>query len=141
MVALDKMDRKKIEKAIDQAEGLTSGEIRVHLQARCGENILRDAQKTFTRLKIHRTAERNGVLIFVAWKSRAFAILGDLGIHERAGDVFWNATRDIMTSYFAKGEIREGIVKGVLSAGGELGKHFPPKPGDRNELPDTVTEG
>ncbi|MGH7197174.1 MAG: TPM domain-containing protein [Candidatus Omnitrophota bacterium] len=141
MVKLDKKDRKEIEKAIDQAEDLTSGEIRVHVQSRSGGDVLKDAQKTFIRLKMHRTRERNGVLIFIALKTRTFAILGDREIHARVGgDAFWNATRDIMASYFAKNEVREGILAGVLSAGKELGKHFPSGPGDRNELPDTVTE-
>jgi uncharacterized membrane protein len=141
MVTLTKDDRRAIEKAIDEAENLTSGEVRVHLQTRCGGDILKDARKAFTRLRMHRTKERNSVLIFIALKSRAFAILGDRGIHERAGDAFWGATRDIMASYFAKGAFREGITAGVLSAGRELQRHFPLRRGDANELSDTVTEG
>jgi uncharacterized membrane protein len=141
MVTLNKDDRRAVEKAIDDAENLTSGEIRVHLQSRCGPDILKDAKKAFVRLHMHRTRERNAVLIFIATRSRAFAILGDRGIHERAGDAFWDATRDIMNSYFAKGAFREGITAGVLSAGRELRKHFPLRHGDANELSDTVTEG
>ena len=140
MVGFDKAAKKEIEQAIDRAESRTSGEIRVHLKARAGGDVLRDARKTFSRLKMHRTRERNSVLIFIALKSRAFAIVGDEGIHARAGDAFWNATRDIMASYFAKNQIKEGILAGVLSAGDKLKENFPRKSGDINELPDTVTE-
>jgi len=57
------------------------------------------------------------------------------------GDHFWNSTRDVMADHFSKGEIKEGIVAGVLSVGEKLKKHFPAKRGDRDELPDTVTGG
>jgi len=126
--------------AISRAEDLTSGEIRVHIQSKCRGDVMQKALKTFRRLRMERTRERNGVLIFVALDSRKFAILGDRGIHECVGDAFWGKTRDIMGTYFTKGHIKEGVVAGVMSAGEQLKKFFPLKPGDVNELPDTVTE-
>ena len=39
-----------------------------------------------------RAAKRNGVLVFLAWRGRRFAIVGDTGIHAREGDAFWQAT-------------------------------------------------
>ncbi len=137
----DRNDKREIVRAIQEAERLTSGEIRVHLKKKCGDDVFWEAKKVFERLRMHRTKEKNGVLIFVALGSRRFAVLGDSGIHREVGDNFWKEARDTVAAYFSKGEIKEGIVAGVLSVGEKLKKHFPAKRGDRDELPDTVTGG
>ena len=137
---LDKELKGKIVDAIRRAERWTSGEIRVHLRSRCPEDVLKKARETFTRLGMHRTKERNGVLIFVAPKSRRFAIVGDEAIDRKVGDSFWNETRDVMSGHFSKGELAEGIVEGVRKAGEQLKKYFPGSSANANELPDTVEE-
>ncbi len=126
---------------IRQVESGTSGEIRVHVQRASTNNVMNDAKKFFRKNRMHRTRERNGVLIFISWKSRAFAILGDEGIHRIVGDVFWNETRDRMNAHFLKNELKEGIIVGLRSVGEKLKAAFPPRADDCNELPNTVTEG
>ena len=121
------------------AERLTSGEIRVHLKKKCGEDVLNDAKKIFLKLKMHRTREHNAVLIFVAHESGRFAILGDSGIDIKVGASFWDQTRDRMAAHFSQGLLVEGLREGILSAGGQLKKYFPHKTGDRNELSNEVT--
>ena len=54
-------------------------------------DVRRAAERAFARLRIDRTREHNGVLIFVAPWRRRFAILGDEGIHRRVEDGFWDA--------------------------------------------------
>ncbi len=135
------LDKKEIVRAIREAEKGSTGEIRVHLAPRSGEDTLRDAEKVFARLRMHRTRHRNGVLIFVALKSRCFAIVGDEAMHAKVGERFWSETRDRMAPHFLKGDIAKGIVEGVRSAGEKLKRHFPSDGRDANELPDTVTGG
>src|SRR5687767_156155 len=77
-------------KAIAEAELNTSGEIRLHLENYCFGNELRAAQKVFARLRMHETAERNGVLIYIAVKSHKLAVFGDEGIHQKLGKEFWD---------------------------------------------------
>ena len=137
---LDKNLKKEIIHAITLAEKMTSGEIRVHIQARCKEDALHDAKKVFHRLKMHTTRERNGVLIFIALESKKFAILGDKGIHEKVGDSFWNETLDKMIEHFKKNQINEGIIEGIKNTGEKLKTYFPRKTDDKNELPNTVSE-
>ena len=137
---LNKRAKEEIVEAIRWAERETSGEIRVHLKKKCGEDVLVEAKKVFSRLRMHRTRERNAVLIFVAWESRQFAILGDRGIHERVGDLFWAETRDTMEACFARGLLKEGITAGVESVGKKLRAYFPRQAKDINELSNTVTE-
>ena len=74
-------DQGRVVDAIGEAEKMTSGEIRVHITPKCGNDVMKDAAKTFDRLKMYKTRHRNGVLIYVAFESRKFAILGDAGIN------------------------------------------------------------
>ena len=89
-----------------------------------------------------KTAERNGVLLFVAPASQAFAVVGDRGIHERCGPDFWKDVAAAVEADFKAGRYSDGIVKGVARLGDALATHFPRQTGaaDANELPDQVTE-
>ena len=138
---LDKAAEARIVKALGEAESRTNGEIRVHLKRGATKDAFLEAQRVFQKLGMHRTRSRNGVLLFISWKSRNFAIVGDEGIHRLVGDAFWNSTRDRMQAEFAKGELVSGILAGIHSAGERLKENFPRKAGDKNELPDTATEG
>ncbi len=135
------LDKKTLIEAIRQAEAGTSGEIRVHVHRGPTKDALAEARKLFKRLGMHRTKERNGVLLFVAPKNHTFAIVGDEGIHRLVGDAFWNTTRDRMQKEFSEGRLQDGLLAGVKSAGERLKEHFPVKKTDRNELSNEVTEG
>ena len=86
------------------------------------------------------TRHRNGVLIFLAPRSRTFAVIGDTGVHEKCGDSFWRELADAMSEYFKRGDFTAGLVHGIERAGALLAEHFPPAAGDRNELPDDIEE-
>jgi len=90
---------------------------------------------------MHATAQRNGVLIFVAPRSRNFAIVGDDGVHARCGQSFWTDVADAMARHFALDHPTEAIVLGIRKAGELLSSHFPCRPDDRNELPNEVIRG
>ncbi len=134
-------DEARVVAAIRAAESATSGEIRVHIEARSGGDPLAAARRWFVRLKMHRTALRNGILFYVAVDERAFAVLGDEGIHAKVGPEFWEALRDILREAFSRGEYAAGLTRAIAVAGEGLSKHFPHRGGDRNELPDGVSRG
>jgi len=136
---LTEEDQEKIVAAIKVAEKQTSGEIRVHVQAKCGDDPYLDAQKVFNKLKMDATEQRNGVLFFVAYKSQKFTVLGDKGINEAVPDDFWQETVDIMTPLCREGKFAEALEKGVLKAGEALQKYFPYQSDDVNELDDGVS--
>lgn len=131
--------RQKIEEAIRKAESLTSAEIRVHLEDHCTESALDRAAFIFEKLEMHKTALRNGVLIYIAMADKKAAILGDMGINQLVESGFWDSTMAEIIGHFKKGQYDEGVIAAVLQAGQELGKHFPLAEGDRNELSNTVT--
>ena len=138
---LTSADRKRLVAAIQTAEQATSGEIRVRVQARCGDDPVRDAAKVFERLGMTRTKESNGVRIFVAWRTRRFAVIGDIGIHRHVGDSFWQATAAAMTPLFVCGDWVGGLEAGARAAGEALRRHFPHRPDDINELSNAISEG
>ncbi len=137
--SLDDEAKAQIVEAIHQAELKTSGEIRVHVQKKCGEDSMKDAKKTFRRLGMHRTKYKNAVLLFIAQDSHRFAIIGDEGIHRHVGDSFWDRTRDDLTQAFLQGRFKEGIIGAVHSIGEKLKIFFPALADDKNELSNTVT--
>ncbi len=138
---MNQKDKNEIKKAIAKAEKMTSGEIRVHLQKKCIGNILNQSEKVFVKLGMHKTKEKNGVLIFIALDSRRFAIIGDKGIHERVGAGFWDEVKDKMATLFSEGALKEGIITGIMDAGEKLKKYFPGKSDDKNELSDDLSVG
>src|SRR5688572_10459723 len=82
-------ERESVLAAITAAEARTSGELRLHLENFCPGNEVHVAARIFTSLGMHKTAERNGVLIYIATVSHKIAIVGDKGIHEKLGTAFW----------------------------------------------------
>ena len=75
-------EKKQIQEAIQEAEKNTSGEVRVHLDHKCRGSVYGHAQKVFHRIGMTKTAQRNGVLIYLATRDKKFAVLGDVGINE-----------------------------------------------------------
>ena len=124
--------------AIGAAELKTSGEIRVFVSHRRLDDPMAAARRAFEKLGMTRTRERNGVLIFVAPRAQAFAVLGDSGVHERCGDSFWQQLAAELSEHFRQSQFTEGVVQAVAKAGELLAQHFPRQADDRNELPDAV---
>ena len=135
-----KLDHARIVAAISDAEGRTSGEIRVVISRRTTADAVAAAKIQFERLGMTGTAARNGVLIFLAPRSRSFAVIGDTGVHEKCGDAFWTELAAAMTEHFKRGDFTAGLVLGIARAGALLAENFPRQTDDRNELPNSVEE-
>jgi len=138
---IELLQNDEIVTAIRAAEAKTSGEIRVFISRKPVGDPISAAQAEFARMGMTKTAERNGVLIFVAPRSQKFAILGDLAIHERCGEHFWREIAEEMTGHFRKSAFTTGIVQAIEKAGTLLSEHFPRRKDDKNELPDTLERG
>lgn len=129
----------RLKGAIAEAESFTSGEIRLVVERRTnGYDVLDRAAMAFKKLKMHETAERNAVLIYMAYGERLYAIIGDKGIHEKVTQDFWNALKKDMHAQFSQGKLCDGLCEAILTCGHALQTHFPRQSDDRNELPDDV---
>jgi uncharacterized membrane protein len=129
----------QIRDAIKEAEGETSGEIRVHIETRLSGNVLDRAAWIFEKMGMHATENRNGVLFYLAVKSKKFAIIGDGGINEKVPENFWDKTKNVLQENFRSDKYAEGLIEGILMAGQQLKEHFPHKKNDINELPDEIS--
>lgn len=136
-----KEQKKQIRDAIARAELNTSGEIRLHVDNRCWIDVLDCAASWFKTLKMHKTEQRNGVLIYLAVKDRKFAIIGDAGINAVTPEDFWDDIREEMLAYFREDKFTGGLIRGIDMAGEQLQAHFPYQSDDKNELPDEISFG
>ena len=138
---LSKADELKIEEAIAASEKLTSGEIRVHIDKNSDIPILDRAAEIFDLLEMHKTEQRNGVLIYLSKREKQFAIIGDIGINKVVPLGFWKETSDNMSIYFKSGDFAKGIIEGIESAGKKLQEFFPLLDNDKNELSNKISFG
>ena len=138
---LSKLEHDRIIQAIGEAESKTSGEIRVLIQrGKLKSDPLETAQRRFLRLGMHKTRERNAVLIFVAPRVHKFAVVGDQAIHEKCGDQFWQRVATAMHDCFRQQKFTDGIGGAITVIGDALAQHFPKRSSDTNELADDVIE-
>ena len=134
--------QQSIIEAIKKAEKQTSGEVKVHIEKKCPTtDVMERAKEVFLLLHLHETKENNGVLFYLAYEDRKFAVLGDKGINERVPADFWVSTKDHLRSHFSKGQFTEGLCRGIEEAGSQLKTHFPYQSNDINELPDDISFG
>ncbi len=139
---VDRIDVAKVTEAIRRAETETSGEIRVSVSRLFWGNVYRAAGRAFDRLGMQGTRDRNGVLIFVVPSRRRFVVLGDRGIHEKVGQIFWESVTHAISERFRTGDFTEGLVQGIDMVAVQLRGHFPYDAAtDTNELPDEVDLG
>lgn len=136
-----KEQKEKIVQAIKDAEMNTSGEIRLHIENNCPEDVMDRAAYWFAELKMHKTELRNGVLFYIALNHRKFAILGDIGINSVVPESFWNDTKEAMLPFFAEGNYTEGLSIGIKMAGEKLKQYFSYQKDDINELDDEISFG
>jgi uncharacterized membrane protein len=120
-----KIDHDRVVEAIRTAEIGTSGEIRVMIARHKVEDAVVAAQEYFNHTGMANSRHRNGILIFVAPRSRKFAVIGDRAVHEKCGDAFWASLTEAMGSRFREGKFTEGVVHGIERAGELLGRTFP----------------
>ncbi len=136
-----KEEKELIKSAVQEAELNTSGEIRVHIDNHCREDVMDRAAWWFKKLEMQKTEQRNGVLFYLAVKEQKFAILGDVGINTITQDDFWGSIKEKMLINFKEGNFATGLQEGILMAGEQLKEHFPHQDDDVNELSDDISFG
>ncbi len=131
-------ERLLIETAVSVAEKKTSAEIKVVIARYCWRDIHEKAIKIFSKYELHKTEQRNCVLILLVLANREFLIFGDKGIHEKAGQELWDDARDKMRELFRQDKFGDGLAVGVETVGQKLIQFFPYEEDDRNEISNEV---
>lgn len=134
-------EKEDIVQAILNAELDTSGEIRLHVENNCPGDVLDRAAYIFDKLGMKKTAQRNGVLIYLSINHRKFAIIGDVGINAKVPENFWDGIKDEMLINFREAYFTTGLIAAITKTGEQLKMYFPYHKEDVNELSDDISFG
>jgi uncharacterized membrane protein len=141
--ALPKSAMQAIEQVVAKSETAHRGEIRFAAEAAletndllAGETARERALEVFSQLRIWDTEENNGVLIYLLLADRDVEIVADRGINSKVASAEWERICHRMETSFSRGDFRQGVVDGIVEVSALLARHYPARPGDRNELPD-----
>ncbi|MEO6069247.1 MAG: TPM domain-containing protein [Chitinophagaceae bacterium] len=136
-------EKQQIVSAIQKSEQRTSGEVRVFIESHCRYmDPIDRAAEVFMNLKMNATELQNGTLVYVAVKDRQAAVLGDVGIHQKVGDKYWEEEVNKMMVLFKEKNLVNGLVQCITDIGEVLNHHFPyNRETDKNELPDDIVFG
>ena len=140
-IIFDKQEKQMLVNAIAEAEKNTSGEIRLHIENLCKNSPYERALVVFHQLKMEKTAERNAVLIYLAIKDRKLAIVGDKGIHDIVTSDYWDSILDELKNGFIKEQYLQPLILAIQKTGEKLGKYFPLKNNDKDELDNEISFG
>jgi uncharacterized membrane protein len=134
-------EKKQIIVAIADAEKNTSGEIRIHLENTCPENVFEHAVTVFAKLEMHKTEQKNAVLFYLATKDKKFAIVADKGINDVVPDDFWDSIKHELQANFKQNNFSSALCKAIESTGKQLSAFFPLQANDINELSNDISVG
>ena len=132
-----------IEAAVRAAETRHSGELRFAIESRfdlarlrAGVDARTRARELFALQRVWDTHANNGVLIYLLLAERDIEIVADRGFMGKVSDAEWEAICHEMEAQFRAGHFEEGARVAIERVSDLIALHFPPVPGDRNELPD-----
>ena len=134
------INTEQIEQAIAHLETQTSAELRVVVERKNTSKLdaITRAEQLFNELNMRETQDRNGVLLYLAFKPRHLAVIGDQGIHEKVGQDFWRQVYDAMKKQLQTGKYTDAICDGIAQVEEQLARYFPYQADDVNELPNEV---
>lgn len=95
----------------------------------------------FFRRGINDTIDHTGILLYISLFEHKVRVVADKGISETVDQEVWQAIVDIIISGIHEKRQGTAVAAAVDRCGQILARHFPVKPGDRNELADTIIMG
>lgn len=126
--------------AIREAEVGNRGEVRVHIERRCGHDDARErARELFDELSMHDTRERTGLLLYVALEGGRAAVFADSGIPGGSEASTWHPHVARIAEGHRQGRVTQAIVEALSGIGRLLRQQVPGDDVHGNELPDRVT--
>ena len=128
----------RIAKAVAAAEQRTSAEVKVLVLRYCWTDIREKAKSLFYKHELHKTKDRNAVMILLVLVNREFLVYGDKGIHEKVEEDFWLKVCNAMREKFQAGNLVEGLCTGIELVGEQLATNFARAEDDVNEVSDEV---
>lgn len=98
----------------------------------------RAAMEQFMIRGMARKKNRASILIFVSLAERYARIVADDGIAAKVDQSIWQNAIQALLEHAGKGDVAEGFVIAVEKCGQVLAEHYPPEPGQEDQLPDRI---
>jgi len=99
------------------------------------------ALRAFTEKGLYRTQAQTGVLFFLSLMERTVWVLADKGIYEKIRQEQLDRFAATVSQGVREGRASQALRQAISEAGTLLTEHFPVKPGDKNELSDSIITG
>lgn len=96
------------------------------------------AEVEFHREGLTKTVDHTGVLLFLSLMERKAIVLADRGIASKVAPGTWDNVVATIVNGARTGQWVPNLEKALDQCGEYLAAHFPPKPGQKDELPNTV---
>jgi len=96
------------------------------------------AREQFQRLRVRRTKESVGVLIYISLLERMVHVVGDDKVNKAVEPSAWQTISDTLTSGLKAGDVTKALEDTVSMTGDILAPHLPLKPSDEDELVNKV---
>ncbi len=149
-MAFTKKELQQIKQAVIKAEAKTSGEIvpliinkafpasiyKYIPQAILHFNTHYQARKCFSKLGIHKTKGKTGILLAVFLQEHRVEVVADKGISEHYPQSTWEELVKTITQAAKKGSLAMGLCTAITHCGKILNEYCPIQKNDQNELPD-----
>ena len=130
---------REVEKAIEEAELLTSAEFKLHIEEVCNEDVLDRAAFVFSELQLHKTQLRNAVLLYVSVNDRKVSILADAGAKAHLSEEVLSNCLSTLINDFKSNSYAAGIRSCFLTLADALKSSFPYQANDINEISNKVS--
>jgi len=112
----------------------------VPAERRDGE-VRQYAQALFLEHGLHRTRQRDGILVLVSLFERRVVVLADRGVSEKVGRTEFDAVIAAVATALSRTSLQDALLTGLDRLQDILARHgFRTRAGDANELPDGVIQ-
>jgi putative membrane protein len=101
------------------------------------KRVARAAGLAFHEAGLVETRDRTGILIYVSLLEHRVVVLADRGIHARVEAGTWDAVVARVVAGIVAQRAEAGLADGIRLCGEILSRHFPSRPDDLNELPNS----
>ncbi len=98
------------------------------------EEVQEGAITSFFQEQLYKTAQENGVLLYISVFEQKVWVLGDAGVNAVIEESYWEDIVSRLTIAIKRGQRCQGICEAVESIGKTLAQHFPVQEDDKDEL-------
>lgn len=103
--------------------------------------VTNKALAAFVERGLHHTRDATGILILICLFEHRVQVLADRGINAVVPQDTWDEIVTVISDGIHRGQACDALCRAVERCGDLLAESFPPRPDNRDELPNLIVEG